>query len=72
MPLLGRKGERGKAGKGDHLAFFSLSRFPPFLTFGAGIRYNIVGVDFSYVYALEENHPLANTMRFSLLLNFAK
>ncbi len=43
-----------------------------FLTFGAGIRYNIVGVDFSYVYALEENHPLANTMRFSLLLNFAK
>ncbi len=43
-----------------------------FLTFGAGIRYNIVGVDFSYIYALEENHPLANTMRFSLLLNFAK
>ena len=43
-----------------------------FLTFGAGIRYNIVGVDFSYIYALEEHHPLANTMRFSLLLNFAK
>ena len=43
-----------------------------FLTFGAGIRYNIVGVDFSYIYALEENHPLANTMRFSLLLNFVK
>lgn len=43
-----------------------------FLTFGAGIRYSIFGVDFSYIYALEENHPLANTMRFSLLLNFAK
>lgn len=43
-----------------------------FLTFGAGLRYNIVGVDFSYIYALEENHPLANTMRFSLLLNFLK
>ena len=43
-----------------------------FLTFGAGIRYNIVGVDFSYVYALEENHPLANTIRLSLLLDFAK
>jgi len=26
----------------------------------------------SYVYALKENHPLANTMRFSLLLNFKK
>ena len=43
-----------------------------FLTFGAGIRYNIVGVDFSYVYAMKENHPLSDTMRFSLLLNFAR
>ena len=43
-----------------------------FLTLGAGIRYNIVGVDFSYIYALEENSPLANTMRFSLLLDFAR
>lgn len=43
-----------------------------FLTFGAGLRYNIVGVDFSYIYALEENHPLSNTMRFSLLINFAQ
>lgn len=41
-----------------------------FLTFGAGIRYHIFGVDFSYLYTLEEDHPLANTMRFSLLLNF--
>ena len=40
-----------------------------FMTFGAGIRYNIVGVDFSYIFALEEDNPLANTMRFSLLLN---
>ncbi len=43
-----------------------------FLTFGAGIRYNIIGVDFSYLYALEEKHPLSNTMRFSLLLDFSK
>jgi long-subunit fatty acid transport protein len=41
-----------------------------FLTFGAGIRYNIFGVDFSYLYTLEDDHPLANTMRFSVLLNF--
>ena len=39
-----------------------------FLTFGAGIRYHIVGVDFSYLYALAEDAPLSNTMRFSLLL----
>jgi hypothetical protein len=41
-----------------------------FLTFGAGIRYSLVGVDFSYIYALENDHPLSNTLRFSLLLNF--
>ena len=43
-----------------------------FLTFGAGIRYNIFGVDFSYLYTLEEQHPLANTMRFSLLLDLSR
>lgn len=43
-----------------------------FLTLGAGVRYNIIGVDFSYIYAMEENSPLANTMRFSLLLNFGR
>lgn len=41
-----------------------------FFTLGAGIRYNIFGVDFSYIAALEEEHPLANTTRFSLLVNF--
>jgi hypothetical protein len=40
-----------------------------FLTFGAGLRYNIIGVDISYLYA-EENSPLANTLRFSLLISF--
>lgn len=41
-----------------------------FLTFGAGLRYNIFGVDFSYLYTLKENHPLANTIRFSVLVDF--
>jgi long-subunit fatty acid transport protein len=43
-----------------------------FMTIGSGVRYNIIGIDFSYIYALEENSPLANTMRFSLLLNFGR
>ncbi len=42
------------------------------LTFGAGLRYNIVGVDFSYIYALEEDSPLSGQMRFSLLIDFAQ
>ena len=41
-----------------------------FLTFGAGLRYNIFGVDFSYLYTFKENHPLANTIRFSVLVDF--
>lgn len=41
-----------------------------FFTLGAGLRYSMVGVDFSYIAALEEDHPLANTTRFSLLINF--
>ncbi len=42
-----------------------------YMTLGAGIRYKFVGVDFSYINTLgAENHPLANTTRFGLLLNF--
>ncbi|HUN67012.1 MAG TPA: type IX secretion system outer membrane channel protein PorV [Bacteroidota bacterium] len=37
-----------------------------FLTFGAGIRYDIYGFDFSYLSAVEETSPLAETLRFTL------
>jgi hypothetical protein len=40
-----------------------------FLTFGAGIRYDIYGFDFSYISA-EQNHPLSDTIRFSLLIGW--
>jgi hypothetical protein len=43
-----------------------------FMTFGAGLRYNIIGVDFSYIYAVQEDSPLANTLRLSLLVNFLR
>lgn len=41
-----------------------------FFTLGAGFRYNVVGIDFSYLIPIETNNPLANTLRFSLLINF--
>lgn len=41
-----------------------------FITLGAGIRYSLYGFDFSYIDAVEENHPLANTLRFGLTVNF--
>lgn len=40
-----------------------------FLTFGAGLRYDFIGIDFSYLATIEEHHPLANTIRLSLLLD---
>lgn len=41
-----------------------------FMTFGAGIRYDIYGFDFSYLSAIEENHPLSETLRFTLLMSW--
>jgi hypothetical protein len=41
-----------------------------FITLGAGIRYDIYGFDFSYISTIEQNHPLANTLRFTLAVNF--
>ncbi len=41
-----------------------------FLTFGAGVKYNNLGLDFSYISTIDQNHPLAETMRFSLALLF--
>jgi len=41
-----------------------------FYTLGAGLRYDLYGFDFSYISTIEESHPLANTLRFGLLVNF--
>lgn len=41
-----------------------------FMTFGAGIRYDIYGFDFSYISAAEENHPLSDTLRFSVIIGW--
>ncbi len=41
-----------------------------YFTFGAGVRFDIFELDFSFINPVEENHPLANTMRFSLMVNW--
>lgn len=41
-----------------------------FITLGASIRYSLYGFDFSYINTIEENHPLANTLRFTLSVTF--
>lgn len=40
-----------------------------FWTFGAGIRYDLYGFDFSYISAPEAS-PLGNTLRFTLLISW--
>lgn len=40
-----------------------------YLNFGAGVKYGLFKLDFSYINTLEESHPLANTMRFSMLID---
>jgi hypothetical protein len=37
-----------------------------FLTAGAGFRMNVFALDFSYLLPTQQNHPLANTLRFTL------
>lgn len=40
---------------------------------GVGLRYNTFGLDFSYLIPVgAQQHPLQNTMRFSLLFDFGK
>ncbi len=37
-----------------------------FFTLGAGIRYNVFGLDFAYLIPTKQRNPLENTLRFSL------
>lgn len=39
-----------------------------FYTFGAGLRYDIYGFDFSYISTVDEQHPLGETLRFTLTI----
>lgn len=41
-----------------------------YFTMGLGLRYNIFGIDFAYLVPQRKEHPLAETLRFSLYFNF--
>jgi hypothetical protein len=42
-----------------------------YFTLGAGLKYNVFGLDFAYLIPTEQRHPLENTLRFTLLFDFA-
>lgn len=41
-----------------------------FFSLGAGLKYNVFGLDFSYLIPMEQQNPLESTLRFSLLFDF--
>lgn len=41
-----------------------------YFTLGAGLRYNVFGLDFAYLIPTEQRNPLENTLRFTLTFNF--
>jgi hypothetical protein len=41
-----------------------------YLTLGVGLKYDVYRFDFSYLAARQQNSPLANTLRFTLAVNF--
>jgi len=41
-----------------------------YFTLGLGFRYQVFGIDFAYLIPTQQEHPLAETLRFSLLFNF--
>lgn len=41
-----------------------------YFTMGLGLRYNVFGVDFAYLVPTEREHPLAETLRFTLHFDF--
>lgn len=55
------------------LGYFHESQYKgnrQFLSVGAGIKYTVFGIDVSYLVATKQYHPLANTLRFTLTLDF--
>ncbi len=42
-----------------------------YVTLGAGVRYNIFGLDFAYLIPTTQHNPLENTLRFTLTFDFA-
>jgi hypothetical protein len=41
-----------------------------YFTLGAGLKLNVIGLDFAYLIPTDQRNPLENTLRFSILLDF--
>ncbi|MFO8086322.1 MAG: type IX secretion system outer membrane channel protein PorV [Bacteroidales bacterium] len=41
-----------------------------YFTLGVGFKYNVFGIDFSYLIPVEQRNPMENTLRFTLMFDF--
>jgi len=41
-----------------------------YFTLGAGLKYNVFGLDFAYLIPTDQRNPLENTLRFTLVFDF--
>ncbi|MFM7903207.1 MAG: PorV/PorQ family protein, partial [Bacteroidota bacterium] len=41
-----------------------------YFTLGAGLKYNVFGLDFAYLIPTDQRNPLENTLRFSITFDF--
>lgn len=41
-----------------------------YVTMGAGLKYNVFGLDFAYLVTIRQRNPLENTLRFTLTFDF--
>jgi hypothetical protein len=41
-----------------------------YFTLGAGVKYNVFGLDFAYLIPTDQRNPLENTLRFTLFFDF--
>lgn len=41
-----------------------------YFTMGVGFKYNVFGMDFSYLIPVEQRNPMENTLRFTLMFDF--
>ena len=39
---------------------------------GAGVKYQVIGLDLAYLIPTSRNHPLENTLRLTLAFNFER
>ncbi|MDH5604476.1 MAG: type IX secretion system outer membrane channel protein PorV, partial [Cyclobacteriaceae bacterium] len=58
------------AGRAGYFTENAMKGNRKYFTLGLGLRYQMFGIDFAYLVPQKQNHPLAETLRFTILIKF--